>query len=353
MKVLKSNYKNGEATVKIESLDDLWYLSQIITKGVKINGKTYRKVSVNEKDSERKQVFMEILVEKVEFQDFTDILKVLGKIERSSDERIQKGEYHSFNLSVNDEVTIIKEWSSIDKDYLTKSSKNDTKLMLVAADYGDATIAYYHNYSIEYSTTLSEELGGKREVVSYEKNKSAFLKMLLSAINDLAKARQAKAVLIGATMSLIDSLKSSIKDYDYIKKISSFTKVNYSNKNGIKELINSGEAEKLIEKTQYYIQQRLISKLLELIAKDKNSTYGYDYVLDAVNRGAVEQLIITTNFIKKSKENNSFKELDSLIRTAFESSAELSIIDSDADIGEQIDNLTGIAAILRYDLTDQ
>ncbi|MDD5499874.1 MAG: hypothetical protein PHT91_03295 [Candidatus Nanoarchaeia archaeon] len=349
MKVIKSNFKINEVTVKIESLDDLWYLSQIIVPGTIIKGKTFRKVSVNEKESDRKHVFIELISEKIEFKEFEDILKILGKIEASSDERVQKGEHHSFNLSINDEITILKEWSSIDKEYLNKSKGSDANLMLVAADYGDAMMAYYHNYSIEYSATLSEELGGKKELESYEKNKSGFVKTLLSGINEIAKNRKIKAVLIGATMSLIDALKSSIKDYDYIKKISYFSKINYSNKNGIKELINSGEAEKMLEKTQYYSQQKTVASLLELISKNKKSAYAYTHVKKAVNKGAVEHLILTTQFIKKSRENSTFKEADALIKEASKIGAELSIIDSNSDIGEQIDNLSGIAAILRYD----
>jgi protein pelota len=352
MKILKKNLKNEEVTVKIESLDDLWYLSQIITLKTTIKGKTYRKVQVNEKVSERKQVIIELFVEKVEFKEFMDILKVLGKIVRSSDDRVQKGDYHSFNLSLNDEITIIKEWSTIDFDYLTKSSKKDSNLMLIAADYGDATIAYYHNYSIEYSTTLSKTLGGKREVTSFEKNKTEFIKTLLSAINELAKNRQVKSILIGATMSLIGALKSKIKEYDYLKNKSNFVKINYSNKNGIKELINSGEAQKSIEKTQYYEQQLVINKLMENISKSKKSTYGFKFVKKAINKGAVFELIISTNFIKKIKENNSFKELDKLIKLSNDSGANLNIVNSKSELGEQVDNLTGIAAILRYNLKE-
>lgn len=352
MKIIRKNIKNDEVTVKTESLDDLWYLSQIITPKTIINGKTYRKVEINDKSSERKQIFIEISVEKIEFKEFTDVLKVLGKIIRSSDDRVQKGDYHSFNLSLNDEITIIKEWSTVDFDYLAKSSKKDSNLMLVAADYGDATIAYYHDYSIEYSTTLSEELGGKREVTNFEKNKKEFIKTLLSALNELAKSRQVKSVLIGATMSIIDALKSKIIEYDYLKNKSSFVKINYSNRNGIKELINSGEAQKSIEKTQYYEQQLIITKLMELISKSKKSTYGYKFVKEAINKGAVEELIISTDFIKKAKENNSFKELDQLIKSSNELNANLSIVNSSSELGEQVDNLAGIAAILRYNLKE-
>ncbi len=352
MKIIRKDLKNGEVSVKIESLDDLWYLSQIIVPKCVVKGKTYRKIIVSDKESERKQVFIELEAEKVEFQEFGDNLKILGKIIHSSDDRVQKGEYHSFILSANDELTIVKEWSSIDFEYINKSSKSDSKIMLVAADYGDAEIAYYHNYSMEYSTTLSEELGGKKEIASFEKNKVDFVKTLLSTINELAKNRKSKNVLIGATMSLIDALKSKINDYDYLKNRSSFAKINYGSRNGIKELMNSGEAEKVLSQTQYYEQQLLVNSLLELISKNKSSTYGYKKVKEAVDKGAAKEIIITTNFIKNAKTNGSYNELDKLLNIAGNLGANISIINSDSEIGEQIDNLSGIAAVLRYTLSD-
>lgn len=352
MKIIKKDLKNDEVSVKIESLDDLWYLSQIITPKCIVKGKTYRKISVSEKESERKQVYIELEAEKVEFQEFGDNLKVLGKIIHSSDDRVQKGEYHSFILSANDEITISKEWSSIDFEYINKSSKKDSNIMLVAADYGDAQIAYYHNYSMEYSATLSEELGGKKEIASFEKNKVDFVKTLLSTINELAKNRQSKSILVGATMSLIDSLKSKINDYDYLKNKVSFAKINYGSRNGIKELVNSGEAQKVLAMTQYYEQQLLVNSLLEFISKNKSSTYGYKKVKEAVDKGAVKEIILTTDFVKNAKIAGFYKELDNLLKISGDLGANISIINSDSEIGEQIDNLSGIAAILRYNLSD-
>jgi protein pelota len=224
--------------------------------------------------------------------------------------------------------------------------------MIVAADYGDATIAYCHDYGIEYSTTLSEELGGKREIKEFEKNKAEFLKSFFITVNELAKVRKIKTVLIGATGMMIDYLKSKAESYDYLKGKTYFSKINYSNKNGIKELVNSGEAEKIIKQSNYFMQSKLVEKLLEMISKSKKSTYGYNFVKKAVNEGAVSDLLITTRFISKSKEEKKYIELNNLLKLASDSGASINILSSETEPGEQIDNLSGITAILRYDLKE-
>jgi len=61
---------------------------------------------------------------------------------------------------------------------------------------------------------------------------------------------------------------------------------------------------------------------------------------------------LTTDFIKNSKIAGFFKELDNLLRISGDLGANISIIKSDSEIGEQIDNLSGIAAILRYNIND-
>ena len=72
MKLLHTDFKKGEVKVKIENLDDLWYLSQIVEKNDLVKGRTLRKIKTGEETqrkqkAEKKAVFLLIEVEKVEF----------------------------------------------------------------------------------------------------------------------------------------------------------------------------------------------------------------------------------------------------------------------------------------------
>ena len=54
MKLIHSDFKKGEAKIKVENLDDLWYINQIIEKNDLIKGKTLRKIKLGE-ENQRKQ----------------------------------------------------------------------------------------------------------------------------------------------------------------------------------------------------------------------------------------------------------------------------------------------------------
>ena len=54
MKLIYSDFKKGEAKIKIENLDDLWCLNQIIDRNDLVKGKTLRKIKIGE-ETQRKQ----------------------------------------------------------------------------------------------------------------------------------------------------------------------------------------------------------------------------------------------------------------------------------------------------------
>ena len=350
MKIIKSDYKHGLVKLRIQSLDDLWYLSKIISKADKVEGVTFRKVSVNEKEGDRKRVYLQISAEKVEFQNFANILKILGTITESKDERIPLGDYHSFNIGVNDEVKIIKdEWTRSDRNYLGRSAGRKTSnVLLVGCDYGDASFAYYHEYGVEDAGTLSEELGGKKELKSFEKNKEDFVRKLLETINDVAKRQQVQKVLIGGASMITDTLKESIKNYDYIKDKVVFSKTGYGGKSGINELIRNGEVEKIVKDNVYSEHVKLVAKLMELIGRNGLATYGYNHVKSAAIAGAVSELLVTDEFIQWKKEKGEYAGLDKLMQTVEEAGGKIHIIPSQTEHGTNLQNLTGIAGILRY-----
>ncbi|VVB74757.1 eRF1 domain 1 [Candidatus Tiddalikarchaeum anstoanum] len=350
MRVLTNDSKHGIVKVHVDNNSDLWYLSHILSKNDLLSGFTERRIEVNEKEGERKTLFLKIEVEKVDFLEFADVLRVNGKVRESGDDRVPLGSYHSFSIGAGDEVIIEKEWKTIDREYLERSQRksNETDVLLVSCDFGDATFAVYHDYGIEYIGSLSEELGGKKELKSYETNREKFLKMLLEKIETAAMNRKIKTVLVGGASMITDNLKNMLKDYAYLRDKTTFSKISYSEKNGINELVRKGDVEKVIQGTVYSEQVVIVDKLLEQISKEGLAVYAYPEVKMAVLSGAVSHIIITTNFLKKSKEEETYNEVDELLNKTEEAGGKIHIIDSNTEHGEMVDKLSGIAAIIRY-----
>ena len=68
MKILEEVIRQNLMRLQVETLDDLWYLSQIITIGDIIKGKSTRKIKIGEKESAvKKSVIVPIKAEKGRF----------------------------------------------------------------------------------------------------------------------------------------------------------------------------------------------------------------------------------------------------------------------------------------------
>ena len=110
MNILKKDIKKGIVKLRVENLDDLWYLSYLLDKGNFVKGQTQRKIKVGDNQTKqiKKTVFLKIQVDKIEFHKYSDVLRISGTIAEGPED-IPRGSYHTINAEVNAIITIEKE----------------------------------------------------------------------------------------------------------------------------------------------------------------------------------------------------------------------------------------------------
>ncbi|MEM4256680.1 MAG: mRNA surveillance protein pelota, partial [Thermoplasmata archaeon] len=139
--------------LRITNMDDLWLLSNFIEKGDIVIGNTFRKIEersdqIRSKKEERIKIRVGIKVEDIEFQEFTDRLRIKGKIVQGPEEFL--GHYQSLNFSSGDSMEIVKnEWSKTLLDELKKSEKENVQAIFISMDDENATIALLRDYGIQ------------------------------------------------------------------------------------------------------------------------------------------------------------------------------------------------------------
>ena len=167
MKIIHSDFKRGTAKVKIENLDDLWYLNQIIEKNDIVKGKTLRKIKIGQ-ETQRKQktvkksVFLLIQVEKVEFSKTSNILRISGLV-KEGPEDVPLGSYHTFNIEENSIITIIKQkWLKFQIDKLKEASKESpAKILICVHDREEAYFALMKQYGYQLLTNIKGTVAKK------------------------------------------------------------------------------------------------------------------------------------------------------------------------------------------------
>ena len=102
------------ARLKVENPVDVWQLEKIIEKGDLVTAKTKRTTFVQRGDErikgEKKFFVLKIKIEKTEFKEETNKMRLIGRIVEAPEE-VQKGDYHTIEVGIGKMLTIEKrEW---------------------------------------------------------------------------------------------------------------------------------------------------------------------------------------------------------------------------------------------------
>ena len=352
MKIIHYNTKKGEAKILTQNLDDLWYLSNIIDAGDFIQGKTFRKIkaSVSEdksKDSTKKSIFVKLEVEKVEFSKYSNILRVSGVI-REAPEDVPRGEHHTLNVDDNTTITIIKvEWLKYQLDKLKEaSSEKKSAILIVVHDREEAYFALFKKYGYEVLSHIEGEVHKKREENIKKEN---FYLSLIKKMGEYVERHEIKQIILASPSFWKEDLMKELKDNELKKKIILAT-CSSATKNGIDEVIKRPEVREALKQERAAKEMNKVEELFTEIAKNNLSVYGLKETENAAAMGAIKDLLITDSLIQKSRLENNYKRIESIMKTVDRAKGDIEIISSEHEGGKKLDGLGGIGAILRFRL---
>lgn len=336
MKILKKDLGRGKVVVAVENLDDLWHLSQIFEKGDVVSSKTTRKVKATEKESEKKTLFLELLVEGFDFKD--SALRVSGRtVEEKED--VPKGSYHTIAVEVGSSIGIVKEsWTRYQLKRLEQAAVRQAKTVILVLDREEAIFALLKSRGYE---VLSEMRGkvAKKGVETVTKN---FYGELAEKLAEYVKRYSAETVIVASPAFWKDELVKELKDNELRKKVVLAT-CSSVGKNAIEEVLKRPELGEVLKMQRAAEESRLVEQLMVEIAKDGLAAYGKKEVDEAVYSGNVRALLITDAFISKNR-----KKSEELMKGAEAASGDVVIINSENEAGRKLDSLGGVAVMSRY-----
>jgi len=346
MKIISKNLKHGEITFKIEIAEELWYLSQLIEKGDKLSGKTLRKIKVTEEaDATKRPVFMEILVEKVEYA--IDALRVSGTV-LAGPEDVPHGSYHTFNLESGATATLKKEhWYSYQLDQLEEAATTKQPSILICVfDREDAYFALLKRKGIEILVHLQGDVQRKRATTT---SKGNFYENIIKQLEEYNDRYKLDTIILASPSFWKEELFKVLKNDALKKKIIQAT-CSSCDERAIDEVLKRDEVRQalLAERTSREIL--VVDQLLTEISKKGKATYGLSNTEESAASGAIEKLLITTQFIHKHREEKTFSRIESILKTVDKQKGTIIIINSEHTGGKRLDGLGGIGAILRYQL---
>jgi protein pelota len=355
LKIHHINQKQKEITVTPENLNDLWTLYNIIRAGDELSARTQRRVILREgSKGERKTMRLKLKAETVSFHEFSNRLRVKGKIVEGPDDFVNYGSYHTFNIEPLLKIEIIKEvWSKHELRRLKESSKFESNfiILFVAIETGLATIAIITNFSHNRIATIKKHIPGKRYQQSYRnKALNEFYDDIGKVTKENLKAYEIDLIILsgpGNTKNhfmeyLKKTLNSSISVKIELCHASSGTE------SAIIETLKSKELAKLKEQVKVLQETEKIENILAQFSLDADFVViGLEEVSEASERGAIKQLFIADIMIRGASKEKKLK-IEEIITNVENSGGEINILSTETIAGDQLVNLGSIIGILRY-----
>jgi len=351
MRVVHRAMREGKIKVRIDTLDDLWYLHGLIETGDHVYSVTFRRDEAQAdmeraKRPEKHRVYMGIKVERMEFHEFSDRLRVLGTIVEG-DESFSS--HHTFNLTVGDELAIIKdEWRPYHLERLDEAvaASNVPNVIIVSMDDEGATIAELRAQGVRQVAFIESHATGKlfseKQSERDDKAKEYFGQVLakVTQLSSVAEGEPIDIVICGPGFT-----REGFARYlaDKRSKVPMFTEgTAHAGMNGVNEVLKSGVT-KVVERSKAAEQALLMDRLMVEISKDGAYAYGHQQVMAALEAGAVEILLVTEEVMRTEL-------MDRLSVLARKCKARVTILPTADDAGGRLKGLGGVAALLRYKL---
>lgn len=345
MRVLHQDKKTKKIKLFIESIDDLWHLFNLIEEKDMVFGLTYRREEVKKdkiraERAEKKRMFLGIRVEKLEFHEFSDRLRIHGIIEEGPQDL---GSYHTLNITVGDKITIVKDWKSYDLDRI-KEAVEASKTQIVtflAIDDENATFALLRHYGIQHIANILSHASGKLYKSNKNEKKDYFIQVLEKL--EQVKEDNSPLIIIGPGFTRDEFYEFGKNSNPNLFKKCIIENTGQSGMTAIGEALKRKIVTKIVEKCRIEFETQLVEEVLSRIAIGKLVAYGYEEVERAFDLGAVKTFLITSNLVRT-------KRGEQYLRRAKQIGAKITIISNLHEAGKKLDSFGGVAGLLRFDV---
>ena len=361
MKIEKRVLKEGKIVLKVETLDDLWHLYNTVGPGDIIISRTSRRVRIGDEDSRksesvRKPMVLKIKVEDVSFHNFSNRVRLKGVILEGPADLVNIGSYHTINIETGDTLTIIKEhWPKFVLDRLKEAEKAQLRplCLIVTIEDGTAEMFLAGDSGIQEAVRVRGNISRKRgDQKSYDASMRDFFADTLLALRSQLEQHEFGLILIAGP----GFVKDHFREFLMAARIKDLPSVVVESTNsigvpGAKEVLYRGVISKVVTELKVETETRLVETLIEHISKDDGlGAYGNDEVANAIQYGAVEDLLITDKKLREGDESER-RWMDSLIRNTESTRGAFHIVSTEHPAGDQLQRLGGIGAILRFRLS--
>mmetsp|Transcript_26600 Transcript_26600/g.58407 ORF Transcript_26600/g.58407 Transcript_26600/m.58407 type:complete len:463 (-) Transcript_26600:209-1597(-) len=368
MKVLGQKFEKdgkGSATLIAEESEDLWHLYNLVALGDSVSAMTYRKVQRDEgKGSDNMKLKLTIEVKNVEYDAEGKAIRFAGQNVEEC-EWVKMGAHHTIEIELNEKITIIKDcWDYVFRQQLEDATDvhKSAEVAVVLMEAKDTGIANFHlitNVLAKDVLRIQHPLPKKKGPSTTQLDKAVlkYFAEVYEGVKAHINLGLVKCVVLAGPGSTKDDFGKWMQttamqegNSDIVQKKGIFVSVTTSvvHKQALRELLADDQVSRRIANTKAGQHLKALEELQKRLANDPNrACYGPQQVKIAIDMGAVDTLLVSDSLFRNASVavRREYVDLVCVVKT---SGATSHVLSSGHVTGQQLDQLAGVAALLRF-----
>ncbi|CAO3599233.1 unnamed protein product [Absidia cylindrospora] len=293
------------------------------------------------------------------------LLRINGKV-ASESAHVKMGSYHTIDLELNRNFTLLKpEWDTIALERVEDAcdvTKNADVVAIVCQE-GLANVCFLTQHMTIVKQRIETPIPRKRKgsTTNHEKGLTRFYDQIYQAMMRTVDFSFVKAIILASPGFVNEQL------YDYIfdQAVKTDNKILFENKykfiqihsssghkHALNEIMQEPSIQAKLADTKAAREVQALDAFYQMLNTDAyRAFYGYDHVAKAHERGAIGTLLVTDELFR-SADIATRKKYVALVEDVRAAGGKVFVFSSLHVSGEQLNQLTGVAAILTFPLPD-
>lgn len=350
MKIIEENHRHGLIKLQIETIDDLWVLYNILRENDIVYSKTTRDVKIGDNSTgTRIPMILGLRVKHIEFQQFSNKLRIRGIVIDGPEEYGVRGKYHTLSLGLGDVLSVIKEkWSEFELEMIRDFTIKKGSVLILSIDLDEACIGLLREQGVRYLWDSVLNLPSKVYQVDYDNVLKDFIETIVDVLLNYLREEDIKALIIAGPGDVKYRVKSSVENRVNVSIYIDSTSTGGCQ--GIREVLNRDIVKDVLGYLNIVRARGILDRFKELLVKDEDLvSYGVRYVHEASLIGSIEKLLVLDKLLRSPDDVERNTIYETLIN-AYKYRAEVIVVPGNSDVGLELEGLGGIIAILRFKL---
>jgi len=372
MKLINRNFeKDGAGSVVLvpEETEDMWHAFNLIQEGDSVRASTIRKVTTESttgsRSSDRVRTVLTVQVEAIDFDTEACMLRLKGRnIEENP--HVKMGAYHTIDLELNRKFSLQKAvWDSIHLDRIEEATdpSRSAEVAAIIMQEGLAHLCLVTSCMTITRAKIDTNIPRKRrgDCSQHEKGLHKFYDQVIQAVLRHVNFEVVKAIIIASP----GFTRQQFFDYMYQQAVKTDNKLLFENKgkfllvhassgfkHSLKEVLGDPAVQARLSDTKASEEVRSLESFYRMLKDDPaRAFYGPKHVERAVDADAVEVLMVSDKLFRANTVGER-KRYVSLVDRVREVGGDVKVFSSLHVSGEQLEQLTGVAAILRFPMQE-